>query len=196
MAVGDLSNAVLHRLSDGQCHTIDHLDYALPDFKRREIVKCAGRLVMRGLLERVELGCYQLTDDGKQIIASGQKITSGPIRADRGLSRKPRETLRQRAWNAMRMSGAFTIGDIVMAASTGSEKNADNNLQRYFCALVKARYLTVLPVRVRGTKLTSNGFKRFRLMKDTGPIAPIYRANKGCLFDHNLGERGEIIPCQ
>ena len=141
MAVGDLSNAVLHRLSDGQCHTIDHLDYALPDFK-------------------------------------------------------PRETLRQRAWNAMRMSGAFTIGDIVMAAASGSERDADNNLQRYFCALVKARYLTVLPVRARGTKPTSNGFKRFRLLKDTGPIAPVYRANKGCLFDHNLGERGESIPCQ
>ncbi|WP_319498802.1 hypothetical protein [uncultured Cohaesibacter sp.] len=151
---------------------------------------------MRGVLERVELGCYQLTDDGKQIIASGQKITSGPIRSDRGLSRKPRDTVRQRAWNVMRMSGSFTTGDITPHAAPGNEKRAEVNLLKYFAALRRAGYLVELPVRVRGTKLTSNGFKRFRLMKDTGPIAPIYRANKGCLFDHNLGERGEIIPCQ
>ena len=196
MAVGDLSNAVLDRLADGECHTIDHLDFALEAFARREIVKCAGRLVMRGLLERVELGCYQLTEDGKAALASGERITSGPHRPDRGRCRKPRRTLRQRAWNAMRMSGTFTIGDIVMAAASGEEKNAENNLQRYFRALVRAHYLVVLPIRAKGTRLTSNGFKRYRLMRDTGPTAPVFRLNSACLFDHNLGERGEVVPCQ
>ncbi|WP_319530844.1 hypothetical protein [uncultured Cohaesibacter sp.] len=196
MAVGDLSNAVLSRLSDGQCHTVDHLDYALADFQRREIVKCAGRLIMRGLLERVEIGCYQLTEDGKRIVASGEAISSGPYRPDRGHCRKPRNTMRQRAWTAMRMSGTFTVGDIAMAAASGSEVSPEQNLQKYFWALKRAGYLAELPIRAKGTALTSNGFKRFRLMRDTGPTAPVFRANKDCLFDHNLGDRGEEVSCQ
>jgi len=196
MAPGTLSNAVLDRLSDGQCHTIDHLDHALADHVRREIVKCAGRLVLRGLLERVELGCYQLTEEGKRAVASGEMITSGPYRPDRGRSRKPRDSMRQRAWQAMRMSGAFTIGDIAIAAASSKDYSPERNLQKYFRALRAAGYLIELPIRARGTALTSNGFKRFRLMKDTGPIAPVFRQAQKSIFDHNLGDRGEEVPCQ
>ncbi len=191
MAPGTLSNAVLDRLSDGQCHTIDHLDHALTEHMRREIVKCAGRLVLRGLLERVELGCYQLTEEGKRVVASGQKITSGPYRPDRGRSRKPRDTVRQRAWQAMQMPGSFTIGEIAMHAGRSSE----GNLQKYFRALRLAGYLIVLPIRAKGTAMTSNGFKRFRLIRDTGPIAPVYRPDRKTLFDYNLGDRGEEVSC-
>ncbi|MCT4654388.1 MAG: hypothetical protein N4A65_01125 [Cohaesibacter sp.] len=190
-----LSNDLIHNLSDGACRTIDQLDASM-DHGRKEIVKATGRLIHRGLVERVEIGCYQLSNAGKDLAASGEEIKPGPFRTDRGKCRKPRDTMRQRAWQAMRMSGSFTIGDIAMAAAGPNDARPEGNLQKYFRALRHAGYLIELPVRAQGTALTSNGFKRFRLLKDTGLIAPIYRANKGAIFDHNLGDSGEEIPCR
>lgn len=190
-----LSNDLIQNLSDGACRTIDQLDASM-DHGRKEIVEATGRLIYRGLVERVEIGCYQLSPEGKDFAASGEEIKSGPFRADRGKCRKPRDTMRQRAWQAMRMSGSFTIGDIAMAAAGPNDINPEGNLQKYFRALRHAGYLVELPVRAQGTALTSNGFKRFRLLRDTGFKAPIYRANKRMIFDHNLGDGGEEILCQ
>ncbi|MBO9421740.1 hypothetical protein J7481_19690 [Labrenzia sp. R4_2] len=196
MTPGTVPTTLLTALSDGSCQTVDELDTKLP-LNRRQISDGAGSLIMRGLLERVEVGCYRLTREGKAAAADGRVISSGPYRPDRGRCRAPQcNTLRQRAWNAMRMGNAFTIGDLAMAASTGGEKNPEGNLQRYLNRLVRAGYLAELPVRVRGTKLTSNGFKRFRLIRDTGPIAPVFRPKKRDFFDHNLGDAGEAVPCQ
>lgn len=190
-----LSNDLIQNLSDGACRTIDQLDASM-DHGRKEIVKAAGRLIHRGLIERVEIGCYRLSSDGKEAAASGEEIKSGPFRPDRGKCRKPRDTMRQRAWQAMRMSGSFTIGDIAMAAAGPNDTKPEGNLQKYFRALRHAGYLIELPVRAEGTALTSNGFKRFRLMKDTGFTAPVYRAKEETIFDHNLGDRGEEVPCR
>lgn len=196
MVPGTVPTTLLHALGDGACRTIDDLDARLP-LSRRQISDGAGMLIMRGLMERIEVGCYQLTADGRAAAASGRVISSGPIRPDRGRCRAPQTgTLRQRAWNAMRMGGAFTIGDLVMAGCDGSEKSAASNLQRYLKSLVRAGYVAELPVRARGTKQTSNGFKRYRLLRDTGPVAPVWRPSKHDLFDHNLGDAGEVVPCR
>lgn len=196
MTPGTVPTTLLTALRDGSCQTVDELNTKLP-FNRRQISDGASSLIMRGLLERIEIGCYRLTRDGKKAAEEGRVISSGPYRPDRGKCRAPQQnTLRQRAWNVMRMGNAFTIGDLVMAACVGSEKNAESNLQRYLKRLAHAGYVAELPVRVRGTKLTSNGFKRFRLIRDTGPIAPVLRPKKRDFFDHNLGDAGEAVPCR
>lgn len=195
MATGEAPTTLLHELSDGVCRTTDELDDRM-NLSRRQISDSAGSLIMRGFVERIEIGCYQITNEGRQAIETGQVIRSGPYRPDRGKCRAPQKnTLRQRAWNAMRMGGAFTIGDLVMVAAKGKEVDADGNLRRWLKLLVRAGYLTELPVRAKSTKLTSNGFKRFRLIKNTGPVAPVWRPKKGDLFDHNLGDSGEAVPC-
>ncbi|EFO32468.1 conserved hypothetical protein [Roseibium sp. TrichSKD4] len=195
MQPGTVPTTLLNALADGSCRTMDELDGCV-DLTRRQISDGAGSLIMRGLLERVEVGCYRLTPNGQQAAMEGRIISSGPYRPDRGRCRAAQpNTLRQRAWNAMRMSGAFTIGDLVMAAACGVEKDPEGNLRRYLKALVNAGYLVELPVRAASSKLTSNGFKRFRLVRDTGPVAPVWRHRSKGLFDHNLGDSGEIVLC-
>lgn len=187
-APGELPNTILATLAGGVCMTIDQLDANLP-LTRRQISDGAAKLILRGLAERVEAGCYQLTPAGQQALAAGTTITSGPRgRHTGGMRKAPRDTLRQRAWTAMRMSGAFTIGDIAMAAGRAGDAAPETNVQRYLHRLKKAGYVTELQVRARGTALTSNGFKRFRLLKDTGPLAPVWSDARGQMVDRN-GER-------
>lgn len=181
---GEVPTTVRAGFADGACRTIDELFTMLP-LTRRQISDGAASLIMRGQLERIETGCYQLTPAGLTAHAAGEAITSGPTGKHTGRSRRPlKNTLRQRAWTAMRMSGTFTIGDLVMAAAR-EERDAETNIARYLRSLKATAYVLELPVRSRGTHLTSNGFKRFRLIKDTGPIAPVWSRARNRLVDHN-----------
>lgn len=196
MSVGTAPTTLLHTLSDGVCRTTDELDAMMP-LNKRQISDSAGSLIMRGYAERVEVGCYQITEEGRAAIRKGVLIKSGPYRSDRGKCRAPqRNTLRQRAWNVMRMGGTFTISDLAMAAADGGEKAVECNLRKYIAALVKAGYIVEMPIRAASTKLTSNGFKRFRLLKDTGSQAPVWRPRQKNIFDYNLGDAGEAVSCQ
>lgn len=189
---GELPTTLLRCLADGACRTIDELDETLA-LDRRQISDAAFRLINRGYAERVERGCYRLTADGIAAAERGEALTGGPSGPDTVQVRKPwRDTSRQRAWAAMRMSGAFTVGEIAMAALRDADPAAEDNLRRYVLQLKRAGYLVELPVRQSGTKLTSNGFKRFRLIRDTGFEAPVYRTKTKALHDYNTGED---VPC-
>lgn len=185
---GVLPTTILHHLADGSCLTLDALEAAL-GLTRRQISDGAAKLVLRGFLDRVEVGCYRLTTSGLSAAASGNVIKSGPWRPDTVKNRKPvRDTFRQRLWTAIRMAGAFTVGDVVMAAARPEDRDAENNATWYIRRLKHAGYLAELPTRQRGTRLTSNGFKRWRLVKDTGPKAPVYKSKVRLVHDYNTGE--------
>lgn len=185
---GFLPTTVLHSLTDGACRTIDDLAESLK-LTRRQVSDGAAKLVLRGLLERIEAGCYQLTATGIAAAAAGEVIKSGPWRPDTVTVRKPLpDTFRQRLWTAMRMSKTFTVGEVAMIASRESEESPENNAAWYIRHLKDAEYLVELPVRQKGTRLTSNGYKRYRLLKDTGSLAPVYRPKTKEVFDHNTGE--------
>lgn len=188
---GEIPTTILHHLCEGECQTIDQIVSALR-LTHRQVSNGAGKLILRNYLERVEIGCYQLTRDGLTAKHNGTVITSGPWRPDTAGTRKPvRDTFRQRLWSAMRMSGAFTIGELVMAASR-DDADPENHTGRYLRYLKAAGYVVELPVRAKGTHQTSNGFKRYRLLKNTGPTAPLYQAKHRSLHDYNSGED---IPC-
>ncbi len=184
---GIIATTILRHLSDGSCQTIDAIEVAL-SLTRRQISDGAARLILRGFVERTEVGCYQLTSAGLQAQKDGLVITSGPWRPLTAKARRPpRDTFRQRIWNAMRMSRTFTVGDLVVAAAR-DELDAENNTSCYLRRLVAAGYVIELPTRQKGTRLTSNGFKRWRLIHDSGPIAPAYRRNQDALHDFNTGK--------
>lgn len=187
--------AILQTLESGDCLTVDTIGERTA-ISNRKVAKAAGKLIARGFVERIERGCYQLTEDGQTFVASGVDIISGPQKAHTGQKAPVANTLRQRAWTVMRMSGAFTIGDLQIAAASGDERDAVGNLRRYLKALTAAGYVMEMPVRAAGTKLTSNGFKRWRLLKDTGPLAPVVSAKVSGLIDHNFGKPGEVVPCR
>lgn len=190
---GVLPTTILNALADGSCRTMDDLVAEL-GLSRRQVSDGAARLAYRKYLCRMERGCYQLTDAGLAAAATGEVITSGPLGPDTGSVRnKVSNTFRDRAWRAMRVRRQFTVGDIAADAATETDRNPRNNVARFLCFLRQAGYVTELRSRQSGTRLTSPGYKRFSLLRDTGPLAPAFRPKTGMLHDYNLGED---VPCQ
>lgn len=103
--------------------------------------------------------------------------------------RKPRVlqgTLRQRAWRAMQIKQKFSLSDLVRNAVPEGSQDRDprNNIGRYVAALCKAGVLAEMRRRMPPTSLTSNGEKRWVLVRDLGRQAPVVRAG-GYVFDPN-----------
>ncbi|KQI69403.1 hypothetical protein AN189_02990 [Loktanella sp. 3ANDIMAR09] len=186
-------NALFVLFEAGSVHSVAELAEA-SGISLHETIKTAGYLVNRGYLSRTETGVFTLTDEGIAAQAEGTVITSGPKGPDTGLGRKPfADTLRQRAWCAMRFCGVFSTAEIVEVAADEPTEKDHANVRRYCRGLCDAGFLMDMPTRARGASETSNGFKRYRLFKDTGEIAPTYRNTRKEVFDHNTRE---VFPCQ
>ncbi|OLN30422.1 hypothetical protein DVDV_0622 [Desulfovibrio sp. DV] len=148
---------------------------------RESMRRCLGHLRQNGFVASAE-GVHQITDKGRQFLADGRTITSGPCSGNaasrRGLS------LRQRAWRAMGMRDGFSLDDLLTMLCDGSEKEPERNLSRYLAALEAAGYLMRLPRRGEG------GATRWRLRRDwaTGPEAPAFNTQTRRLTDCNTGQ--------
>lgn len=186
---GSNSTRLLQALAHGQSRDIDELVRAL-GLSRRQVSDAAAILVRRDLVERLIPGCYRLTDTGRAAAAGNARITSGPTGPTGAIPRR-RDTFRERAWRSMRVRRAFTVDDIVSDAGRG-EADIRNNAQSYLRQLRLAGYVGERPNRQPGTAPSSPGFKRFMLVRDTGPQAPAYRSALNALHDFNTGED---VPC-
>lgn len=181
----------LLRALPGVCKTLDVLSDEL-GWSHRQVTNAASALIRKGLAERVEAGCFQLTPQGAEAVMAGMEITSGPNGPHESTQKPLPNTLRQRAWNVMRIQRSFTIHDLLVAATQGQEKDAINNLQRYCRLLAKAGVLRLMKRRVAGTKPTSNGYQKYQLLKNLGEFAPTVRPKTGVLHDHNSGEEFKL----
>ncbi len=186
MSGGAHQTALLHHLGN-TCKTIDMLTQEL-DMNRRQISDAASALVRKSYVERIEIGCFQLTTEGKEAVARKEVITSGANGAHKANRRAEANTLRQRAWNVMRIQRRFTVQDLLTTATSGDEVGAKNNLQRFCRLLCSAGVIRRLPKRQRGSAPTSNGFAQYTLVQDLGHVAPSHRAKSKALFDHNSGK--------
>lgn len=184
---GKAPTALLQKLSGGLCMTISQIAQDL-DLTHRQVSDAASGLLRRGYLERMEVGCYQLTEAGRFAAAAGEVITSGPKGPRDAVRQAGRNTLRERAWRAMRIRRRFTVPEIVADAAAEGDKSPDENLQRYLRSLQSVGYVVALPNRAGGTAPTSNGFKRWMIAKDTGPRAPAILSKKPGVHDFNTGE--------
>lgn len=97
-----------------------------------------------------------------------------------------RGTLREKAWRAMQIKGKFTLSDLIRmtVGEASAAKDPRNNLGRYVKALTDAGVLIEMPRRAAPTSLTSNGEKRWMLIRDLGRLAPIARTQGG-IYDPN-----------
>ncbi|GLS86655.1 hypothetical protein GCM10010873_16290 [Cypionkella aquatica] len=173
------------------CLSIDALAATI-ERPRYKIAKALHRLINRGLIERREEGCFTATAAGQAFIAGGAEIPNGAPTAEAACRKPVRGTLRQRAWQAMRVqSCSFTIRKIAMLAAR-DEVNAEQDLHKWYRALEAAGYLQRQPRREAGTATTSNGLLRFTLLRNTGNIAPVHSIKYGCIRDPNTGED---TPC-
>lgn len=187
---GKAPTAMLQKLAAGMCLSIADLALEL-DLTRPQAYNAASKLLRRGYLQRMAVGCYQLTDAGCAAAAAGEVITSGP-RGPIGKVREYRDTLRERAWRAMRIRRRFTVPDLISDASSVADKNPRDNLHRYLQGLCGAGIVIELPNRATGTKPSSPGFKRWMLSRDTGPRAPVILTSRQVVHDFNTGED---LPC-
>lgn len=184
--IGEAATALLAALADGPLTRADAKARLGLDW--RQMTNAARGLAGRGYLVFQDNGFLGLTRDGQQAAASGL-----PIRG-RGNTRVKivHDTLRERAWAAMRVRKAFTVGDIVADAQRGDEMRPRDNITRYIARLKAAGFVQEEARRQPGTAIGSNGFKRFRLVRNAGPKAPVFREATTSVFDPNTGLD---IPC-
>ncbi|TQD37446.1 winged helix-turn-helix transcriptional regulator [Rhodobacter capsulatus] len=189
---GELQMAVLQHLARPCRPPLTQIARAL-DVTSKRVSKAASSLVDRGYVARTRPGDYEITTCGKQAIADGKIITSGPVDASGNVLARPETNgFRDRCWRSMRLRGTFTIGDVVCDAVDG-ERDAVTDAGRYIRILKFAGYVSDLPGRRKGTKPGSNGLKRFHLDRNTGPRAPLHRSKLGIVHDFNTGED---FPCR
>lgn len=185
-----LQSAILNLLQPGHCLTMDEL-YEQSDLTRRQIANGAAGLITRGYVERVEIGCYQLTGEGHTARLAGTLLTSGPRTQLTGQRITKANSFRARLWRAMRAMKTFTVRDLIALASTGTWDGYDAAI-RYIRPLKTAGYLLELPRRSAGTALTSPGYKQYLLIRDTGHRAPIVKAKARAVYDQNTQETFEF----
>ncbi len=170
---------VLHALPPGACMTLPVLSGEL-DLTHRQVTNAACLLIRKGFVERIRAGCFRLTPDGERAVAGGIAITSGPNAPPKGVRQPMGDTLRQRAWTAMRIQRGFTINDLLVASTQGAERNATGNLQHYLAALVGAGVVRRLRRRVAGTHPISNGFLKYQVAAGSRRDRPDAPPEKRC----------------
>jgi hypothetical protein len=105
-----------------------------------------------------------------------------PIRTFDIGPRGPQQMIRRR----------FTVQDLVADARSDTDKAPERTLGQYLRVLRAAGYVAEAPRRIKGASLTSNGFKIWCLVRNTGPKAPIACPSSAAVHDPNTGED---VPC-
>lgn len=184
---------LLRAMPAGACLTLDELE-ALTAMPRKPLKQALGKLLARDLVERARRGCYQLTPAGHEAQVSGVELTCAPQTYHRD-SIRHKDTLRSRAWAALRMKGcSFTVADIVALVARG-EADPEGEVRRYLKALCRAGYLYA---QRRGDRDPSAmrpgaGPARYIMIKNTGPAAPIVSRRGAAVRDPNTGE---VVSCR
>jgi len=174
-------------LVPGECLAVDRVA-AAAGVDNHRAVKLMATLIGRGYAERAEVGCYRLTPAGAAAKTAGVRIVSGPRGPlTQSRPRRPRRTtLADLVWRALRIRGKATLPDLMeLAGREGT--TARNAAACYLRRLEAAGYVRRLPRKETGTALTSPGYTRWQLLRDTGPAAPVWA--KGRMVDRNGGDR-------
>ena len=177
-------NAVASALAAGGCHTTCEISIAV-GFERKKVAFACSRLVSRGWATRKERGCFEMTAEGREAHSAGETLKpgpNGPLTQER--PRRPlRSTTLDKIWRAIRIQRKFTIGSITEV--TGASVDNAGKVIRTLC---RAGYLVELSPEP-GFALTSNGFKRWSLIDDTGFLAPSFvkRDGESRVYDRNAG---------
>lgn len=87
----------------------------------------------------------------------------------------------------MRQVPRFTLDDLLLTLAEPGMRDAPGNLLKYVRALERVGVLVRLQRRVPGQALQSNGHVIWRLARDLGRQAPVWRSRQQLLWDPNAG---------
>lgn len=186
--------AALHRLVDAT--DLVELDGITREsaLDRKQVANACDKLVAHGYLARqtyadgrVKPGKYRLTAEGRIALEAGANLKSGP-KGPSGKARNTAGSLREKVWRLLRIRQKASVPEVVALLCDGDATAKEiecttNNVQKYLRALRATGYLADMR-REPGSKPTSNGFKRYLLVRDTGPLAPT-RRGKDRVYDPN-----------
>lgn len=88
----------------------------------------------------------------------------------------------------MRELTTFTINRLLETYATGAEKNAHDNVCQYLERLESCGVVERLERRQPGDSLTSPGYVVWRLKRNLGLLAPVWRRDQKELWDPNRKE--------
>lgn len=140
-----------------------------------ECIRRLCRCLRHHKLIHSESGMHGITEAGRARLAEGFLPCQ---RKGRAATSKGR-TLRQRAWNLMRMRDHFRVDDLLTTLCDGEEKGAEDNLRNYCRALYRAGLLGM-------TRRTKTFY--LRPEANHGALAPAYNRAEKCVTDRNTGE--------
>jgi hypothetical protein len=152
----------------------------------KQVADAANNLRRHGFITRSARGCHALTPAGRTALEEGAKLRSGPKGPQASGHRRRAPGHRARVWTALRTGKKLTVDDILMRIVDGNERDPRSNVLKYVKALARAGYVQAMPQRERPLNPTSNGCRRWLLITDTGPEAPIHRVTRDTLYDPNL----------
>ncbi|MDL2266800.1 winged helix-turn-helix domain-containing protein [Desulfovibrio sp. OttesenSCG-928-G15] len=152
------------------------------------IRRCLKGLCDKGYVCRGE-GVYSISDKGRRALAGEIALPLGGPCAERAVSRQ-NVTLRDKAWRTMQRREFVSLDDILtLHCDESNAKSASDSLASWLLALRRAGYTADSARKSPGdTKFT----RRFRLVKNTGPLAPAWNKAKRLLTDPNTGEIHKI----
>jgi hypothetical protein len=114
------------------------------------------------------------------------RMTVTVCRRGKGRPQQQRTSgLRERAWWLMRQHPRFTLDDLLFTLNDSGAKDAPGNLTKYIAGLEAVGVLVRLQRRAPGRAPTSNGHVIWRLARDLGRQAPVWRAKQRALWDPN-----------
>lgn len=157
--------------------------------RRKSVMKT---LLKHGLVLRDGVGRYHLTPMGRR--HTGKQIRNG---RKIGTAVQGAPALPRRAWRLMRMQRQFTMRDLFEMLDIPKKGAAAERMRKYVGNLARAGYVT----RLSRTQRIGNGtwWAVYLLVKDTGPINPVWRPQHRELYDPNTGEvvrRKAVVACE
>lgn len=185
-----LTMALIKAMADSGADCISLRDMAIASGMTSDQAKTAFHaLRSQGLIKHRRHQCYTLSDAGRRAHADGRDLRQGPKSAI-GPTKPRKDSLIQRAWNAMRIKRKFDLAELTILASR-EEKAARSQITRYCHALAQTGYLVLITAQgpTRGREGAS---QRYMLIRDTGPHAPRWRKPQREVYDANTGETWPI----
>jgi hypothetical protein len=187
---GELATRLLKLMADGELHGVKALAPKLQD-ETEYVSNAAMLLKRRGLLLAERVGQYRLTDAGLVAARAGGEIIGGPHGA-MARAGQPDDSLQGRVWWAIRYRRQFTIDDLTSDAERG-EPHVGRKVGNFVRQLQAAGYLRGLSRRTPKPAPGKPGLKQYQLIRDIGPLTPVWRASTDTIFDPN---NREVYPCK
>jgi len=166
--------AVLGGIAAGH-NTLDALRAGLA-LDSGQVAAAAKDLLLCGWICRAEDGRYSI---GAQCRAALEPAIKAPLPAIHG---EKKDSFERRAWAAMRRLKRFTSADIAILACKKGQSPKTSQLMTYIKQLRDGGYVMAQAKRGGETKILA-GLTVYRLIKDTGPLAPLW--SKGRLAERN-----------